>query len=483
MGRSDSDLKEISTGLCVKQRKRDSTINMIFKRIILCSIFLAVVILAAESNGEKNSEIESRGRVIRAPGKERGEKSNGRRKKKVGGGRRRAGRRRSNRRGKGRGGKGNRKSGRRRSKTLKGGRKRSRNVDLRSTSGLNETCFTQAIFFLKLWKDTVANYKKQKTRMTKQNTQGSGKSGKKGEFAPVALRLVDIGGGNKTNMSCGGTYGNKGAMQLQNLTKTLFDCEIAVNKSCNLANFPKPNTTLITLCDTLVSSFINETGSCIGKSIGSSKTNVSDACGCWLGPKLNKTAQSIKSCKTSSSAKAITTQLNKCKTTFGVCRKYEDDAITAILSCVTSSSAQTAKAATLSVNNATMTAAKAKMSSLASNSTRRIRTRATAVTCAEVITKSKTVISYASSFPSSSKIATIAREISSASVTCTATEKTSLKTQVTSMESAILTVSSALTVIQEQIKTISGSTASSAQLTTSVTTSSPARRGKNWIKS
>merc|ERR1712038_819267 len=119
MGRSDSDLKEISTGLCVKQRKRDSTINMIFKRIILCCIFLAVVTLAAESNGEKNSEIESRGRVIRAPGKERGGKSNGRRKKKVGGGRR---------------GRGNRKGGGRRSKTLKGGRKRSRNVDIRSTS-------------------------------------------------------------------------------------------------------------------------------------------------------------------------------------------------------------------------------------------------------------------------------------------------------------------------------------------------------------
>ena len=100
-----------------------------------------------------------------------------------------------------------------------------------SSSGLNETCFSQAIFFMKLWKDTVANFKKQKSRMTKQNSTGSSKSGKKGLFAPVALRLVDIGGGNKTNMSCGGVYGNKGAAQLQNLTKTLFDCEVEVNKS------------------------------------------------------------------------------------------------------------------------------------------------------------------------------------------------------------------------------------------------------------
>ena len=77
----------------------------------------------------------------------------------------------------------------------------------------------------------MSNYKKQKSRMTKQNTTGNSKSGKKGLFAPVALRLVDIGGGNKTNMSCGGSYNNKGALQLRNLTKTLFDCELDVNKS------------------------------------------------------------------------------------------------------------------------------------------------------------------------------------------------------------------------------------------------------------
>ena len=160
----------------------------------------------------------------------------------------------------------------------------------------------------------------------------------------------------------------------------------------NPANFPQPNTTLITLCDSLVTSFINETQSCVGKSYGASKTNVSDACGCWLGPKLNTTAHSLKSCKTSSSASAITKQLNKCKTAFGVCRKYEDDAVTAIMSCVTTTAEQTAKAATLSANNASMTAAKTKMSSLANStsSSGRRRSRATAVSCAEVITKSQT---------------------------------------------------------------------------------------------
>jgi len=427
--------------------------EMILVRVILCSLLLAVVLSAEET--EEKSLSESAGRDIRAA--ERSSREGGRRKKEHLKGRKNRKtntRRRLNRKENGGERKGSkaknpgRSRGNRRSRVRTGTRTRT------SSSGLNETCFSQAIFFMKLWKDTVANFKKQKSRMTKQNSTGSGKSGKKGLFAPVALRLVDIGGGNKSNMSCGGVYGNKGAAQLQNLTKTLFDCEIEVNKSCNTANFPQPNTTLITLCDSLVTSFINETGSCVGKSLGSSKTNVSDACGCWLGPKLNSTAHSLKSCKTSSSASAITVQLNKCKTAFAKCRKYEDDAITAIMSCATTTAQQTATAASLSANNASMTAAKTKMSSLATASSGKRRSRATAVSCAEVISKSQTVISYATSFPSSSKISTLAKEISGASVTCTTSEKTSLSTQVTSMETAITLVTSALSAIQEQIQSI-----------------------------
>merc|ERR1711884_261892 len=254
---------------------------MLSMRIILCSVLLAVVISAADKEETKSlSETESLDRVIRAGGEgnRRRKKSNDRRRKR----KTKAARKRSRKSGVGKRRLNRRRGDRKRSKGRKESRRKNKNFrtsaslrDSRS-SGLNETCLIQAVFFMKLWKDTVANYKKQKSRMSKQNSTGSGKSGKKGLFAPIALRLVDIGGGNKTNMSCGGEYGNKGAIQLQNLTKTLFDCEIDVNKSCNPANFPQPNNTLITLCNSLVTSFINETTSCVGKSYGSSKTNVSD---------------------------------------------------------------------------------------------------------------------------------------------------------------------------------------------------------------
>merc|ERR1719507_1079049 len=190
------------------------------------------------------------------------------------------------RKGKGKG-KGKGKSARKNRKPGKGkgkkkgkgnqGRKSRRNGKGRKAAedrtSANSTCFETAIFYMKLWKDVVSNFEKQKARMEKQNSTGGNKAGKKGAFAPIAFKLVDIGGGNKTNMSCGGAYGNKGAKQLQNLTKTLFDCELSVNKSCNPANFPQPNFTFINKCNNLVQAFKFSVQICINKSIGATKAN------------------------------------------------------------------------------------------------------------------------------------------------------------------------------------------------------------------
>merc|ERR1711913_256391 len=161
----------------------------------------------------------------------------------------------------------------------------------RATSGLNDNCFEQAVHFMKVWKDIVGNFEKQRKRMVKQNKTGGNKSGKKGLFAPIAHRLVDIGGGNKSNMSCGGQYGNQGAAQLQNLTKTLFDCEKTVHAACDPANIPQPNFTFIDRCKELVENFTRDAKICLEKTIGSGKTNNSDACMCWEAPMLKKIAE------------------------------------------------------------------------------------------------------------------------------------------------------------------------------------------------
>ena len=339
--------------------------------LILFGILVVAALAAAmteDEDMELSEEIAS-ARVERDAGDRRRRKNGGNK------------RQRKQRGGKARKGKGKRRNDQRRRPRKGQGRQST------STSA-NSTCFENSVFYMKLWKDVVGNFERQNKRMTKQNSTGQSKSGKKGTFAPIAFKLVDIGGGNKTNMSCGGSYNNSGAMQLQNLTKTLFDCELSVNASCNPANFPQPNTTFITMCENLTSNFKTAVQACLNKTIGGTKTNVSDACGCWVGPQLNQTAQSIKSCKASDSAKAISKQLSKCQKAFSVCRKYEDDAIPAIMACAQDSTKLTAKATTLAANNASLSAAKEKMSSLSSsNSTSGRRVRATATSCAEILTK------------------------------------------------------------------------------------------------
>ena len=110
----------------------------------------------------------------------------------------------------------------------------------RTRSGsVSDICLEQSLTVMKMWKDVISNFEKQKKRMEKQNVTGGNKSGKKGVFAPTARRLVDLGGGNKSELSCAGRTDNNGALQLKNLTDTLFDCEDDVHKACNPSTFPQ----------------------------------------------------------------------------------------------------------------------------------------------------------------------------------------------------------------------------------------------------
>merc|ERR1711936_1095652 len=92
------------------------------------------------------------------------------------------------------------------------------------------------------------------------------------------------------------------------------------------------------------------------------------------------------------------------------------------------------------------------------------------------LTKSTQVTVLVSQSPQSSQISVLAVEISSvtSSVTCSDAEKTSITTQISEVESAISMISDALEAVQEQIKTLTGSTASvSVAETTTMSTKAP----------
>merc|ERR1712110_1298415 len=276
------------------------------------------------------------------------------------------------------------KNGRGRGNRRKNNRNRKRN---RLSSTVSAKCYSQTVFIMKIWKDVVSNFKKQNARMKAQNKTGNSKSGKKGLFAPTAFKLIDIGGGNRSNLSCGGTYGSDGAKQLGNLTKTLFDCEVNVNASCNVANFPQPNTTFIEACETGTTSFETQGKACLKK-----VSNVTAACECFTSSSFNTSAEAVKGCDASTFSSAIKKQLNKCKVAFSKCRKYEDDAVDALSACTKTQAQHTQKAAQLKANSDALTAAKTKMAALASGSSsrRHKRARQTITSCSAVITKATT---------------------------------------------------------------------------------------------
>ena len=258
-----------------------------------------------------------------------------------------------------------------------------------------QVCFKTAMSHMKIWKDTVGNFERQRKRMMRHNSTGGNKSGNKGVFAPAAHRLVDIGGGNKSNMSCGGQFGNAGAAQLENLTETLFNCETEVDAACHPRTFPQPNLTFVEMCQDLVGEFKTNASVCLGLSLDPNKTNSSAACDCWSSPGLSLMAATVRTCKIKDHSAAITAALRNCTKAFQKCRKYEDAAHTALSSCVSDTSKMTKKAASLAANKASMTAAKEKMSSLASSRSGGVgilgsNEDRTAASCAEIITISQT---------------------------------------------------------------------------------------------
>merc|ERR1712192_25211 len=93
-----------------------------------------------------------------------------------------------------------------------------------SNATVNLTCLTTVIQLLKFQKDNVNNFLSRHTRQIKQNALTTKKQGKKGEFAEPAARLIQSGGGNKSNLICGGSTNSTGAKQLLNLTNLLDGC-------------------------------------------------------------------------------------------------------------------------------------------------------------------------------------------------------------------------------------------------------------------
>merc|ERR1719477_187616 len=334
------------------------------------------------------------------------------------------------------------------------GKGRKIKVSQRATTCMNETCINTAMSYMKIMKDKVSNFLRQKTRIGKYKTTSGNKAGKKGLFGPILNRIREAGGGNSSNLRCNGDNSGAGAKQLKNLTSLLGACEENINASCN-ANLPVINTTEHDLCHTAMTAFANLTKDC------QMKTG-EEACTCWTNSTLEFSANAVKKCDISNDNKNMTAAKKQCTTAFGKCRKIEDSVSLALSAC---SPANTKSRATADIkqglkNKAAVTKATAKINGTASNSTSR---QAASITCAVFTTNVISATAEILRAPLLKGVETVLLALVSATVaTCSSAEKTNLLTLSVNMTNTAVNIDLNIEHKQLDLQISQGSTVSTS---------------------
>ena len=225
----------------------------------------------------------------------------------------------------------------RRGKTRKGGDwkkvgKGRNGKKLKKAQKLFDSCLASSMTAMKMWKDIVGNFEKQRKRMTKQIRTGDNKKTKNGVFESVYQKLLSAGGGNASALFCAGNSTGAEALQLGNLTTLLSTCQTDLEDLCNTTNWAGlADETLLQQCDASTANFKATAAGCLEMSLGG---DTQSACACWEAADLSDNMEAVKTCKFPDEAKAVAKALKACTTKFGLCRKYEDDAVTSISSCL-----------------------------------------------------------------------------------------------------------------------------------------------------
>merc|ERR1712020_834939 len=266
-----------------------------------------------------------------------------------------------------------------------------------------------------------------------QSGTGDSKSGKKGEFKSAAQKLISVGGGNKSALSCAGATDNAGSAQMKNLTDVLLACEDNIHMACNATNFEAVNNTKLEACKVVADDFKTGAGVCLGKSVGADKTTVDDACACWTNATFDATVQAAKECKFADEAKAFAEDLKK-------------------------------EVAALSQNAEKVKEAQGVVKALAA-SRRMKRDDHAAASCTEVASIAVTLTTLVLEFPGAPDVLVLsATIIASSTVVCTDDEKTALAAVDEAFEDAVAHIDAGLEAAQSQLMTLTGATASPEEI-------------------
>jgi len=405
--------------------------------------------------------------------------------------------------------------------------KRTKSGNAKSNATVALTCLKTALQLLKFQKDNVNNFLARHVRQQRQNALSTKKKGKKGEYAEPAARLIQSGGGNKSNLTCGGSTTSEGAKQLLNLTDLLSGCSEKIHEACTPPS--GINQTFMSECYDKSKGYNTTLSECVTKGLSGE-----DPCSCFMEPKLVGAMTNLRPCKGKDEAKLAAKQRTKCLNQMRACNGYVEKAGRLQYTCKYTTDDLKKTLAQITANNATVAAAMAKVKALtgveasdsSSNSSRRaraaeempiseedipaamdavqqlmqtsgrhlgkrdIRVKRAEFTCASITTAVETCTTAVSSTPSGSTIVqSCTIETTQTSITCTEAEKTALQTTTNTLFVAQRIFTAFAVSILNELSESAGATPSTAELevlvneiTTGTSTKAASSRNRNMLR-
>jgi len=412
-------------------------------------------------------------------------------------------------------------------KKLERALKRTKAGNPKSNATVALTCLKTALQLLKFQKDNVNNFLARHVRQQRQNALSTKKKGKKGEYAEPAARLIQSGGGNKSNLTCGGSTTSEGAKQLLNLTDLLSGCSEKIHEACTPPS--GINQTFMSECYDKSKGYNTTLSECVTKGLSGE-----DPCSCFMEPKLVGAMTNLRPCKGKDEAKLAAKQRTKCLNQMRACNGYVEKAGRLQYTCKYTTDDLKKTLAQITANNATVAAAMAKVKALtgveasdgSSNSSRRaraaeempiseedipaamdavqqlmqtsgrhlgkrdIRVKRAEFTCASITTAVETCTTAVSSTPSGSTIVqSCTIETTQTSITCTEAEKTALQTTTNTLFVAQRIFTAFAVSILNELSESAGATPSTAELevlvneiTTGTSTKAASSRNRNMLR-
>merc|ERR1712179_340432 len=207
----------------------------------------------------------------------------------------------------------------------------------------NYDCMAAALKGMLFEQQQITNYLKQSKLLQRHQDVTGNKRAKKNTFEEAEQHLIWAIGGDIDNPICGpsDTSSSKYNSTLyefeKNLAvesyKVLRECDIAIEKSCNISNlegYDKEGVgEKITLCQDMMKDAIANNKRC-----QSLTDDVSAQCACWINQTIVIDRIKEFKCSAKATQKLVTKHENACIETFKECKKKEDKSVESVYYCM-----------------------------------------------------------------------------------------------------------------------------------------------------